>query len=100
MKKILWIISALIAVTAVTWVIFESREGRYASSYAAPQEIPAPFSPPISPPSTTSTATRSGVCQPNSTARASARNRRQMGAVTSDPTAPSQRFAHWGSPSN
>ncbi len=75
MKKILWIICALIVVTAVTWLIFESREGRYASSYAAPQEIPAPFSPPISPPSTTSTATRSGVCQPNSTV-----NRRQMGS--------------------
>ncbi len=43
MKKILWIISAVIAVTALTWVIFESREGRYASSYAAPQETPAPL---------------------------------------------------------
>ncbi len=43
MKKILWIISAVIVVTAVTWVIFESREGRYASSYAASQETPAPL---------------------------------------------------------
>ncbi len=43
MKKILWIISAVIAVTALTWVIFESREGRYASSYAAPQQTPAPL---------------------------------------------------------
>ncbi len=43
MKKILWIISTVIAVTALTWVIFESREGRYASSYAAPQETPAPL---------------------------------------------------------
>jgi len=43
MKKILWIISTVIAVTALTWVIFESREGRYTSSYAAPQETPAPL---------------------------------------------------------
>ncbi len=43
MKKVLWIISAVIAVSAITWALFESREGRYASSYAARPETPAPL---------------------------------------------------------
>ena len=42
MKKTLWIIGAVVAVSAITWMLFESREDRYSSSYAAPAETPAP----------------------------------------------------------
>ena len=42
MKKILGIFVAVIVVSILAWVFFESREGTYSSSYAAPAESSAP----------------------------------------------------------
>ena len=41
MKRILGILAAVAALLAVVWVILESREGRYSSSYASQPETPA-----------------------------------------------------------
>ena len=41
MKRILGILATVVAVSALIWVILESREGRY-SSYASQPETPAP----------------------------------------------------------
>jgi len=41
MKRILGILATVVAVSALIWVILESREGRY-SSYASQPEPPAP----------------------------------------------------------
>ena len=41
MKRILGILATVVAVSALIWVILESREGRY-SSYASQSETPAP----------------------------------------------------------
>ena len=42
MKRILGFLAAVAALLAVIWVILESREGRYSSSYASHPETPAP----------------------------------------------------------
>ncbi len=42
MKRILGILAAVAALLVVVWVILESREGRYSSSYAFQPETPAP----------------------------------------------------------
>ena len=42
MKRILGILGAVAALLVVVWVILESREGRYPSSYAFQPETPAP----------------------------------------------------------
>jgi len=42
MKRILGILAAVAALLVVIWVILESREGRYSSSYASQPESPAP----------------------------------------------------------
>src|SRR6266403_884455 len=42
MKRILGILAAVAALLVVIWVILESREGSYSSSYASQPEAPAP----------------------------------------------------------
>src|SRR3989442_4381115 len=42
MKRILGILVAVAALSVVIWVILESREGSYSSSYASQPETPAP----------------------------------------------------------
>ncbi len=42
MKKILGILAAVVALFVVSWVILESGEGRFSSSYASQPETPAP----------------------------------------------------------
>jgi hypothetical protein len=42
MKRILGILAAVAAVSVAIWVILESREGGYSSSYASQPETPAP----------------------------------------------------------
>src|SRR5260370_35307238 len=45
MKRILGILAAVAALSVLIWVILESREGRYSSSYASQPETPAPQQP-------------------------------------------------------
>src|SRR5256712_13305489 len=45
MKRILGILAAVAALLVVVWVILESKEGRYSSSFASQPETPAPQQP-------------------------------------------------------